>query len=136
MTAPLLRTMLTFVVAAILLPAAARAQADAKDWPTYNHDVLGSRYNRGETAIDRNNAGRLEEKWRFPAMGSGQEADRTCSARPVVGQWAGGARKPKLLPDRQFEFGDGVWASRCIACPCGQRSKRGAAALSGGTLCR
>ena len=63
-------------------------------------------------------------------------AERTCSAGPVVGQWADGARKPKLLPDRKFEFRDGVWASRCIACPCGLRSKRGAAALSGGTRCR
>ncbi len=136
MTGPLLRTTLTLVLAAILQPAAARAQADAKDWPTYNHDVLGSRHNPGETAIGRDNAGRLEEKRQIPAMGSGQEADRTCSAPPVVGQWAGGARKPKLLPDRQFEFRDGVWASRCIACPCGHRSKRGAAALSGGTRCR
>jgi hypothetical protein len=47
-------------------------------------------------------------------------ADRTCSARPVVGQWAGCARKPKLLPDRQFKFRDGVWASRCMAWPCGR----------------
>ena len=60
------------------------AQADgAKDWPTYNHDVLGSRYNRGETAIGPDNAGRLEEKWRFPAMGSGQEIG-AIHATPVV----------------------------------------------------
>src|SRR5271163_1581952 len=69
MTGPLLRTTLALVLAAILQPAAARAQADAKDWPTYNHDVLGSRYNQGEKAIGRDNAGRLEEKWRFPAKG-------------------------------------------------------------------
>jgi hypothetical protein len=83
MTGPLLRTTLTLVLAAILQPAAARAQADAKDWPTYNHDVLGSRYNPGETAIGRDNAGRLEEKWRFPAMGSGQEIG-AIHATPVV----------------------------------------------------
>ena len=71
MTGPLLRTTLTLVLAAILQPAAARAQADAKDWPTYNHDALGSRFNQGEKSIDRDNTGRLEEKWRFPAMGSG-----------------------------------------------------------------
>ena len=49
----------------------------------YNHDVLGSRYNRGETAIGRDNAGRLEEKWRFPAKGSGQEIG-VIHATPVV----------------------------------------------------
>ena len=83
MTGLLLRTTLTLVLAAILQPAAARAQADAKDWPTYNHDVLGSRYNRSETAIGRDNAGWLEEKWRFPAMGSGQEIG-AIHATPVV----------------------------------------------------
>ena len=49
----------------------------------YNHDVLGSRYNPGETAIDRDNAGRLEEKWRFPAKGSDQEIG-VIHATPVV----------------------------------------------------
>ena len=39
-------------------------------------------YNRGETAIGRSNAGRLEEKWRFPAKGS-KPGDRghPCHAR-------------------------------------------------------
>jgi hypothetical protein len=63
---------LALVHAAVLQPAAARAQADAKDWPTYNHEALGSRFNQGEMAIGRDNTGRLEEKWRFP-MASGQE---------------------------------------------------------------
>ena len=49
----------------------------------YNHDVLGSRYNPGEKAIGRDNAGRLEEKWRFPAKGSGQEIG-VIHATPVV----------------------------------------------------
>jgi len=74
---------LALVLAAILQPAAARAQADAKDWPTYNHDVLGSRYNQGEKAIGRDNTGRLEEKWRFPAKRSGQEIG-VIHATPVV----------------------------------------------------
>jgi hypothetical protein len=39
----------------------------------YNRDVRGTRHNRGETAIDRTNAGRLVEKWRFPAAGTGLE---------------------------------------------------------------
>jgi outer membrane protein assembly factor BamB len=49
----------------------------------YNYDVLGSRYNRGEKAIGRDNAGRLEEKWRFPAKGSGQKIG-AIHATPVV----------------------------------------------------
>ena len=48
----------------------ARAQEDAKDWPMYNRDVVGTRFNAGETAIDRSNAAQLQEKWRFPAKGS------------------------------------------------------------------
>ena len=43
---------------------------DAKDWPTYNCDVLGWRHNAGETALSRANVGRLEEKWRFPPKGA------------------------------------------------------------------
>src|SRR5262249_19343389 len=49
----------------------ARAQEDAKDWPMYNRDVIGTRHNPGETAIDKSNAGRLEEKWRVPPPGPG-----------------------------------------------------------------
>jgi len=43
---------------------------DAKDWPTYNCDVLGWRHNAGETALSRANVGRLKEKWRFPPKGA------------------------------------------------------------------
>jgi outer membrane protein assembly factor BamB len=51
----------------------------------YNYDVLGSRYNRGEKAIGRDNAGRLEEKWRFPAKGSGQEIGAIHATPVIVG---------------------------------------------------
>src|SRR5947209_11637498 len=60
-----------------------KAQADAKDWPMYNYDVLGTRYNRGETAIGKGNAGRLQEKWRFPARDSDVEIG-VIHATPVV----------------------------------------------------
>ena len=49
----------------------------------YNRDVIGSRYNPGETAISRENAGRLEEKWRFPAKGSGEQIG-VIHATPIV----------------------------------------------------
>jgi hypothetical protein len=39
----------------------AKAQTATKDWPMYNLDVLGTRYNRGETSIGPNNAGELQE---------------------------------------------------------------------------
>ncbi len=54
-----------------------------KDWPMYNCDLIGTHYNRGETAIDKLNAGRLEEKWRFPAKGSDLEIG-VIHATPVV----------------------------------------------------
>jgi polyvinyl alcohol dehydrogenase (cytochrome) len=63
--------------------AFAHAEDDAKDWPMYNHNVLGTRFNRGETAIDKSNASRLEEKWRFPAKDSGKEIG-VIHATPVV----------------------------------------------------
>ena len=44
--------------------------ADAKDWPMYNCDVVGSRHNAGETALNKGNVSRLDEKWRFPPQGA------------------------------------------------------------------
>jgi polyvinyl alcohol dehydrogenase (cytochrome) len=61
----------------------ALARDDAKDWPMYNRDVIGTRHNRAETAIDASNAGRLEEKWRFPAKGADLEIG-VIHATPVV----------------------------------------------------
>ena len=68
----------------VALPwSVATADDDPIDWPMYNRDVTGTRHNRGETAIDKSNAGRLEEKWRFPAKDSGQEIG-VIHATPVV----------------------------------------------------
>jgi polyvinyl alcohol dehydrogenase (cytochrome) len=82
----------------------ARGQQDAKDWPMYNRDVLGTRHNPGETAIDKSNAGRLEEKWRFPAKSSDLEVG-VIHATPIVVDgyvYFGTATDPafyKLAPD-------------------------------------
>ena len=70
---------------AILLAMAAFAQNDAKDWPMYNRDVMGSRYNPAEIAINQSNAGKLVEKWRFPAKGSDLEIG-VIHATPIVVQ--------------------------------------------------
>lgn len=60
-----------------------KAGADARDWPTYNCDVLGSRHNTGETALSRAEVARLEEKWRFPPRGADLEIGAV-HATPVV----------------------------------------------------
>lgn len=62
---------------------AAEPAPDDQDWPTYNYDVVGSRCNRGETALDRSNVSRLEEKWRFPPRGAGFEIG-VIHATPIV----------------------------------------------------
>ena len=63
--------------------ATVSAQTDNKDWPMYNRDVLGWRYNPGETALNNANVGQLEEKWRFPAKES-NEVIGVIHATPVV----------------------------------------------------
>jgi outer membrane protein assembly factor BamB len=70
----------------------------------YNVDVTGTRHNRGETAIDKSNVNRLEEKWRFPAKDSNQEIG-VIHATPIVVDgyvYFGTATDPafyKLTPD-------------------------------------
>ena len=79
----LLGAALAVVLGATFPTSVALAQGDAKDWPMYNRDVIGTRHNRGETAIDKATAGRLEEKWRFPAKGSGEQIG-VIHATPIV----------------------------------------------------
>ena len=79
----LLGAALSVVLCAAFPCGAAVAAGDAKDWPMYNADSLGTRHNRGETAIDKTNAARLEEKWRFPAKGSETEIG-VIHATPIV----------------------------------------------------
>ncbi|HEX7377217.1 MAG TPA: PQQ-binding-like beta-propeller repeat protein, partial [Pirellulales bacterium] len=78
--------------------------ASDQDWATYNYDVSGSRFNRGETALDRTNVARLEEKWRFPPPGAKFEIGAV-HATPIVVNgdvYFGTATDPafyKLRPD-------------------------------------
>jgi outer membrane protein assembly factor BamB len=62
---------------------ASDAADSAQDWPMYNRDVIGTRYNPGESILSTENAARLEEKWRFPARGSDLQVG-TIHATPVV----------------------------------------------------
>jgi polyvinyl alcohol dehydrogenase (cytochrome) len=80
------------------------SSVQGQDWPTYNRDVAGTRYNPAETAINPGNVSRLEEKWRFPAKGSGHEIG-VVHATPIVVEgcvYFGTATDPafyKLNPD-------------------------------------
>jgi polyvinyl alcohol dehydrogenase (cytochrome) len=103
------RALVALLLGVALMPASARAQADAHDWPMYNRDVLGSRFNPAEKTIGRENAGRLEEKWRFPAKDSGQEIGVIHATPVVVGGYVyfGTATNPtfyKLTPEGKVRW--------------------------------
>jgi outer membrane protein assembly factor BamB/dienelactone hydrolase len=53
------------------------------DWPMYNHDVAGWRFNPAEKTLSATNAGKLVEKWRFPAADS-KETIGVVHATPTV----------------------------------------------------
>jgi len=111
------RVLFVVGLCAVLPASAARSQSAGKDWPMYNRDVIGTRYNRAETAIDRTNAGRLLEKWRFPAKGSDQKIG-VIHATPIVVDgyvYFGTATDPtfyKLTPDGKIR-----WSYRNPALP-------------------
>lgn len=74
------------------------------DWPTYNHDVQGWRYNRAETQLSPQNSAQLELKWRFPPEGSDQKIGVVHATPSVVNShvYFGTATAPafyKLRPD-------------------------------------
>jgi polyvinyl alcohol dehydrogenase (cytochrome) len=94
---------------AFVLVGIASARADDRDWAMYNHDVIGTRHNPGETTLDRVTARGLEEKWRFPAKGSAEEIG-VIHATPVVVNgyvYFGTATDPtfyKLSPDGKVRW--------------------------------
>ncbi len=53
------------------------------DWPTYNHDLAGWRYNSAEKTLGPDNVGQLVEKWRFPTAGS-KETIGVVHATPTI----------------------------------------------------
>ena len=83
--------------------------ATAKDWPTYNCDVLGWRHNAGETTLSSANVGALEEKWRFPPKGADFEIGVIHATPAVVGGYVyfGTVNKAafyKLTPDGKMKW--------------------------------
>ncbi|HEV3023945.1 MAG TPA: PQQ-binding-like beta-propeller repeat protein, partial [Pirellulales bacterium] len=84
--------------------AASDKAFDSADWPMYNHDLAGWRFNPAEKALSPANVGKIVEKWRFPAANS-NETIGVVHATPsvVAGEvYFGTATFPafyKLAPD-------------------------------------
>jgi outer membrane protein assembly factor BamB/dienelactone hydrolase len=82
---------------------------DPADWPTYNHDSAGWRFNPAEKTLSPSNVGKLVEKWRFPAADS-KETIGVVHATPTVvaGEvYFGTATFPafyKLAPDGKLRW--------------------------------
>lgn len=81
-----------------------RGQITESDWPCYNYDHLGWRFNSAEATLSPENASTLEEKWRFPAEGSGEKIGVIHATPSVVNGhvYFGTATYPafyKLRPD-------------------------------------
>lgn len=76
-------TTLTLAVLALGGRAWSQEPASQADWPTYNHDPAGWRFNPAETTLGPRNVGGLVEKWRFPAAGS-RETIGVVHATPAV----------------------------------------------------
>lgn len=64
-------------------PPRAEPKTAAPDWPMYNQNLAGWRFNASEKSLGRDNAGKLVEKWRFPAADS-KEAIGVVHATPTV----------------------------------------------------
>jgi glucose dehydrogenase len=86
----------------------AGVSADPNDWPMYNRDVIGTRYNSAETRLSRDNVPNLVEKWRFPPEGSAQTLGVVHSVVAVNGYvYFGTETTPtvyKLSPDGRVKW--------------------------------
>ena len=74
------------------------------DWPMYNHDPSGWRFNPAEKTLSPANVGKLVEKWRFPAADSKETIGVVHATPTVVGGevYFGTVTDPafyKLAPD-------------------------------------
>ena len=82
--------------------------ADPNDWPMYNRDVAGSRFNPGEKALGRKNVAGLVEKWRFPPAGSKEKIGVVHATVAVNGYvYFGTETTPtfyKLTPDGKVKW--------------------------------
>ncbi len=74
---------LVLLLALLNTSAPAQSPPSAADWPTYNHDAAGWRFNAAEHTLSPANVGKLVEKWRFPAADS-KETIGVVHATPAV----------------------------------------------------
>src|SRR5262245_48707112 len=90
-------------------PARPPTPLEPADWPTYNHDPAGWRFNPAEKSLGPANVAGLVEKWRFPASDS-KEPIGVVHATPAVvaGEvYFGTATFPafsKLAPDGKLRW--------------------------------
>ncbi len=81
---------------------------DPNDWPSYNRDGLGTRFNPGEKALSKDNVAQLEEKWRFPPADSKDKVGVVHATVVVNGYVYFGTGKPstfyKLTPDGKVKW--------------------------------
>lgn len=99
---------ITVVQAAEYSALVASVSADSNDWPMYNRDVVGTRYNPGEKAIGRQNVAQLVEKWRFPPVDSSERIGVVHATVVVNGYvYLGTETTPtfyKLTPDGKIKW--------------------------------
>ncbi|MBA4062593.1 MAG: hypothetical protein C0501_02580 [Isosphaera sp.] len=93
----------------LLVVLAPRLQAaDPNDWPMYNRDAAGTRHNPAEKALGPATVGRLVEKWRFPARGSGERIGVVHATAVVEGSvYFGTLTEPtvyRLTPDGRVKW--------------------------------
>src|SRR3954470_10431548 len=50
-------------------PTPQTISTDPQDWPMYNHDSFGTRWNRGESVLSVSTVSKLHEKWRYLTAG-------------------------------------------------------------------
>lgn len=86
-----------------------RGAIQPQDWPSYNRDVLGWRFNPAEKTLSPSSAHELELKWRFPPQGADFEIGAVHGTPVVVNGYVyfGTANKPafyKLTPDGQVKW--------------------------------
>ena len=81
---------------------------DPNDWPMYNRDGIGTRYNPGEKALSKDNVAKLVEKWRFPAADSQEKIGVVHATVAVNGYVYFGTGKPatfyKLTPNGEMKW--------------------------------
>lgn len=96
------------VFLAVFVIAPPANAGDPHDWPSYNRDVLGTRYNPAEKTLGKENVEKLVEKWRFPPQDSATKIGVVHCTVVVNGHvYFGTESNPtvyKLTPDGQVKW--------------------------------